>query len=173
MSHKQKAEPAKKPKESAVLKKFDKLRQRQKPLYTKAFELIKNTTLVLEEAKMNVMSPTAYLASLLQLLQTLPAGQTALDLEVVAYCFAAVLSMVELAVIQNQHAQIFQVIKNKLLCAEVSETTCKYGLLALQFLLHSKTYGQWQTSMLGTQAACPETAEAVSLMLASLVDLKR
>ena len=69
MSHKQKTD--KKPRESLVLKKFEKLRQRQKPLYTKAFELIKNTTLVLEEAKMNIASPTSYLASLLQLLQTL------------------------------------------------------------------------------------------------------
>ena len=103
MSHKQKntTDLVKKPKESPVLKKFDKLRQRQKPLYTKAYELIKNTTLVLEEAKMNVANPTGYLASLLQLLQTLPSGKTSIETEVVTYCFAAVLSMVELAVIQN------------------------------------------------------------------------
>jgi hypothetical protein len=50
---------------------------------------------------MNSSNPTAFLASLLQLLQSLPAGsqQTKIDIEVVAYCFAAVMSMVEIAVI--------------------------------------------------------------------------
>jgi hypothetical protein len=96
---KNKRTDVKKPKDSQVLKKFDKLRQRQKPLYSKAFALIQNTTLVLEEAKMNIASPTCYLASLLQLLQTLPTAQTQIELEVVAYCFSALLSMVDIAVI--------------------------------------------------------------------------
>jgi hypothetical protein len=64
----------KKPKESFVLKKFDRLRQRQKPLYTKAYDLMRNTTLVLEETNMNSSNPTVFFASLLQLLQSLPVG---------------------------------------------------------------------------------------------------
>jgi hypothetical protein len=62
---------------------------------------MRNTTLVLEETNMNSSNPTAFIASLLQLLQSLPAGsqQTKIDIEVVAYCFAAVMSMVDIAVI--------------------------------------------------------------------------
>lgn len=47
--------------------------------------------------------------------------------------------MLDIAVIQNQHAQIFNVIKTSLLTADASDYTSKYGLMALQFLLHSKT----------------------------------
>ena len=96
-----------------MLKKFDRLRQRQKPLYSKAYDLMRNTTLVLEETNMSSSNPTAFLASLLQLLQSLPAsGQpSAIEMEVVAYCFAAVMSMVDIAVIQNQHSQILDAIK--------------------------------------------------------------
>jgi hypothetical protein len=41
----------------------------------------------------------------MQLLQSMPSGKQAnnsgLDIEVVAYCFAAVISMVDISVIQN------------------------------------------------------------------------
>lgn len=80
---------------------------------------------------MNTSNPTAFLASLLQLVQSLPAGQTKVDMEVVAYCFASMMSMVDIAVLQNQQSQIFSAIKSKLLNSDASETTCKYGLLAL------------------------------------------
>lgn len=127
----------------------------------------------MEESSLNSSSPTAFLTSLLQLLQTLHPGTTRIDIEVVSYCFAALLSMVDIAVIQNLHGAIFEAIKTKLLSAESSEITCKYGLLALQFLLHSKTQQQWQTTMMGTQPQCKETADAVSLLLSFLVDIKR
>ena len=60
-----------------------------------------------------------------------------------AYCYAAIISSLDISVIQNEHAQIFDLIKAKFLSAEVSDYTTKYGLIALQFLLHSKTTAQW------------------------------
>jgi hypothetical protein len=80
---------------------------------------------------MNTSNPTAFLTSMLQLLQTMQPSSAHIELEVVAYCFAALLSMVDIAVIQNLSKPIFEVIQHKLLGAEASETTCKYGLLAL------------------------------------------
>lgn len=73
-------------------------------------------------------SATAYFASITQILQQ---RKTFPDPEVLAYCFAAVISMLDMAVIQNQHAQIFEVIKNCLLTGDASDYTCKYGLMAL------------------------------------------
>ena len=87
-------------------------------------------------------SPTAYFASISQVLEQ-HKGSKYPDIEVLAYCYAAVISMVDLAVVQNQHAQIFSMIKRVLLASDASDYTCKYGVIALQFLLHSKTLGQW------------------------------
>ena len=84
-----------------------------------------------------------------------------------AYCYAAVISSLDLAVIQNQHAVIADLIKTHLLSATASEYTCKYGVIALQFLLHSKTQKQWQAG------ADRETEECTRLMLSFLVDHKR
>jgi hypothetical protein len=61
------------------------------------------------------------------------------DLEVLAYCYAAIISTLDIAVIQNQHDQIAALIKTHLLGPNASDYTCKYGVMALQFLLHSKT----------------------------------
>ena len=52
-------------------------------------------------------------------------------MEVLAYCYAATISMLDLAVIQNKHAQIFALIKTVLLSSEASDYTSKYGLMAL------------------------------------------
>ena len=76
--------------------------------------------------------------------------------------------MVDLAVIQNQHAQIFNLIKTVLFGADSSDYTSKYGLIALQFLLHSKTSAQWQ---IGSSDA--ETELATQLLLSFLVDAKK
>jgi hypothetical protein len=59
---------------------------------------------------MNSSNPTAFLTSILQLLQTLQPNNTRIDIEVAAYCFAALLSMVDIAVIQTLHKPIFDVI---------------------------------------------------------------
>ena len=90
------------------------------------------------------------------------------DIEVLAYCFAAVISMLDISVIQNQHAQIFDLIKTVLLHTEASDYTSKYGLIALQFLLHSKTAAQWQIN-----ASDQETELATQLMLSFLIDAKK
>jgi hypothetical protein len=57
---------------------------------------------------MGTVSPTAYFASISSILQSLPAGKQAhqsgqsnVDITVLAYCYAAVISMLDLAVIQN------------------------------------------------------------------------
>ena len=77
-------------------------------------------------------SPTAYFASISQVLeQQSQAASKYPDIEVLAYCYAAVISMVDLAVVQNQHAQIFALIKRVLLSSDASDYTSKYGVMAL------------------------------------------
>jgi len=84
------------------------------------------------KATANETSATAYFASISQILQQAQQpGAKIPDIEVLAYCYAAVISMVDLAVIQNQHAQIFNLIKTVLLGADSSDYTSKYGLIAL------------------------------------------
>ncbi len=52
--------------------------------------------------------------------------------------------MLDIAVIQNQHKLIFEIISTKMLTANVeSQYVAKYSLIALQFLLHSKTEQEW------------------------------
>ena len=111
-------------------------------------------------------SATAYFASICSVLQHAQQGRTP-DVEVLAYCFAAIISRLDIAVIQNQHAQIYGLIKTVLLTGEASDYTSKYGLMSLQFLLHSKTQSQWQIG------ADQETEEAMSLMLSFLIDPKK
>ena len=87
-------------------------------------------------------SPTAYFASITQVLQATPVGAKEagnIDGEVLAYCYAAIMSMIDRAIIQSQHAQIQDLIREKLLGSQASDYSSKYGLIALQFLLHSKT----------------------------------
>lgn len=48
-----------------------------------------------------------------------------------------------------------------------SEHTCRYGVIALQFLLHAKIEAQWQPGK------CSQTKAAVQLMLSFLLDSKR
>ena len=86
-------------------------------------------------------SPTAYFASISQVIEASAQAKNPShpDIEVLSYCYAAVISMLDLAVIQNQHAIIANLIKSHLLSQHASEHTCKYGVIALQFLLHSKT----------------------------------
>lgn len=55
-------------------------------------------------------------------------------------------------------------IKHILLSPDASDYTSKYGLIALQFLLHSKTLAQWQSG------ADAETQEATDLLLSHLLD---
>jgi len=112
---------------------------------------------------------TAYFASISQVLsQAQQPGTKIPDIEVLAYCYAAVVSNLEMAVIQNQHAEIFNLVKSVLLGPEASDYTSKYGLIALQFLLHSKTQAQWQAG--GGDA---ETEHATHLLLSFLVDPKK
>ena len=87
-------------------------------------------------------------------------------MEVLAYCYAAVISTLDIAVIQNQHDHIASIIKTHLLGPNASDYTCKYGVMALQFLLHSKTLAQWQ---LGGNK---ETELLTRLMLSFVVDIK-
>lgn len=73
-------------------------------------------------------SATAYFASICNVV--LSQGKKPDD-EVVAYCFAALISQVSIAVIQNQNKQIFQIITQYLTGTAASEYTSKYGVIAL------------------------------------------
>ena len=85
--------------------------------------------------------------------------------EALAYCFSAIVSMLDISVIQNQHATIYAIVAKQMLADNVeSPQVAKYGLIALQFLLHSKTEPEWNN------AQDMETQEAFVLMLQSLVD---
>lgn len=107
---------------------------------------------------MKDFSATAYFASLLSMYQSPSANAEAL-----AYSFSAVLSMLELPVIANQHQAIFQIIQTHLLAPAVeSPQVGKYGLIALQFLLHSKTEAQWNGDR--------ETEQAFGMLMHGLID---
>ena len=80
------------------------------------------------QATVKDTSAIAYFASITQMLQQ---GNSYPDMEVLAYCYAATISMLDIAVIQNQHAQIFALVKTVLLSSEASDYTSKYGLIAL------------------------------------------
>ena len=78
--------------------------------------------------------------------------------------------MLDIAVIQRQHAQIFEITQKVLLndSGATDSTSAKYGVIALQFLLHSKTQAQWQL-----RNADAETEQATTLLLSLLLDPKR
>jgi len=71
--------------------------------------------------------------------------------------------MLDLAIIQNQSKVIFGIITKNLFVQE-SPQVGKYGVIALQFLLHSKTESQWN------DPSDKETEHAFQLLLSSLVD---
>ena len=75
--------------------------------------------------------------------------------------------MVSIGVIQNQRDRIFDIIRAQLLTPAASTHTCKYGVIALQFLLHSKTRQQWNLN------ADKQTIACVRMLLQMLVDTKR
>lgn len=83
---------------SKVLKKFEKQRLRKKALYIKAYDLMNAITAVLAET-VNDFSPTAYFASLSSMYQKANLG--GVNPEALAYSFSAVVSMLEIAIIQN------------------------------------------------------------------------
>ena len=75
-------------------------------------------------------------------------GHEGINQEALAYSFSAVLSMLDLAIIQNQHAVIFEIIQMHLLAPSIeSPQVGKYGVIALQFLLHSKTETHWNSDI--------------------------
>jgi len=86
------------------------------------------------------------------------------DPEVIAYCYSAVLSMVPLAVIQNQQEQVFATVL-KMVSSQSSDATTKYGIVSLQFLLHSKTEQDWSLT-----STCAQTKSALKLLMAALID---
>jgi len=61
------------------------------------------------------------------------------DLEVLSYCFSAVVSMVNRVVLRSQQKDVYQLVEGLLMAPEASETSAKYGVQVLQFLLHTKT----------------------------------
>ena len=90
---------------------------------------------------MKDFSATAYFASLASMY---PKSQSALpaslNQEALAYCLSAIISMLDISVIQHQHSVISEIIVNHLLAPHIeSPQVGKYGVIALQFLLHSKT----------------------------------
>ena len=70
--------------------------------------------------------------------------------------------MLDIAIIQNQHKEIFHIISNHLLAPGVeSPQVGKYGVIVLQFLLHSKTEAEWNSG---------SEDQAFMMLLQSLVD---
>ena len=58
-------------------------------------------------------------------------------------------------------------LKGLLANGDLSDSSAKYCLIAIQFLLHAKTAAQWQTG------ADKETEEATNLLLSFLLDGKK
>ena len=84
-------------------------------------------TSVLDSQKID-QTPTAYLLSTIDIYCS---NGKKPDPEVLAYCFAALLSMVSIGVIQNQRDRIFDIIRTQLLTPSASTHTAKYGVIAL------------------------------------------
>lgn len=72
--------------------------------------------------------------------------------------------MLDLSIIANQHAIIFTIITQKMLAPAVeSQLIAKYGVIALQFLLHSKSEQMWNSND-------AETEQAFSALMNALLD---
>lgn len=76
---------------------------------------------------MKDFSATAYFASLSSMYNQ---KQNDINQEALAYCFSAILSMLDLAIIQNQQKIIYGIITKNLLVQE-SPQVGKYGVIAL------------------------------------------
>lgn len=65
------------------------------------------------------------------------------NIEALAYCYSAVISMLDFGVITHEQNKILRV-------AEYLVTKCppmatKYGIICLQFILHAKSESQWNS----------------------------
>jgi len=95
-------------------------------------------------------SATAYFACLQEMVSSsllaLRNGQPSrTNVDVLAYCWSAIISMLDFGVIANQEAKILESANFILTSGKCSATAIKYAIICLQFVLHSKSENQWNT----------------------------
>ena len=95
-------------------------------------------------------SPTAYFACLQEMLVSqltaIRNGQPArTNVDVLCYCYSAIISMLDFGVISDQETKISECVNFILTSGKCSATAIKYAIICLQFILHSKSEAQWNT----------------------------
>jgi hypothetical protein len=65
------------------------------------------------------------------------------SMEALAYCYSAVISMLDFGVINNQQGRILKIAEH--LVTKCSPMAMKYGIVCLQFILHAKSEQQWNS----------------------------
>ena len=68
------------------------------------------------------------------------------NMEVLTYCYSAMISQVDFGVISHQESRILNICEQVM--TKCSPTAIKYCLICLQFVLHSKTENQWNNDPL-------------------------
>ena len=124
------------------MKKFHKQKRLGKPLYIEAYKIMAASTEVIkmqfggnEDAE---YSATAYYSCLSEMIK-----KNGPNMEALAYCYSAVISMLDFGVINNQQDKILQVAEH--LVTKCSPMAMKYGIICLQFILHAKSEPQWNS----------------------------
>jgi hypothetical protein len=127
-----------------ILKKFHKQKQLGKPLYVESYRIMAATTEVIkmqlganqEEAE---YSATAYYSCLSEMITS----QGTNNIEAISYCYSAVISMLDLGVINHQQNKILKIAEH--LITKCPAMAMKYGIICLQFILHAKSESQWNS----------------------------
>ena len=137
---------------SRILKKFQRLSRRNKPLYSEAYKIMAASAEVIKIQFPGEVefSPTAYFACLQEMLVSqltaIRNGQPPrTNVDVLCYCYSAIISMLDFGVISDQETKISECVNFILTSGKCSATAIKYGIICLQFILHSKSEAQWNT----------------------------
>lgn len=96
-------------KRPAILAKFHRMMQLNKPLYVEAYKLVAATTEVIKAKPQPDFSAVSYYACLQELLSG--SQQEGINQDALMYVYSAVVSMLDLGIISNQQHQICAVAK--------------------------------------------------------------
>lgn len=129
-----------------ILKRFQRLKNRGKPLYVEAYKIIAATTEVIKMKSGGQpanFSPTSYFACLQEMLQQQLAANAG-GIEALLYAYSAIVSMLDSGVVANQEQKIVQAATYVIQSGKHSPSAVKYSIMCLQFVLSTKSAAQWQ-----------------------------
>lgn len=121
------------------MNKFYKLKRRNKPLYVEAYKIMAATSEVIKMKQAHAdYSATSYFACLHEMVVQQLRQANGMSVEVLMYCYSAIVSMLPLGVIANQSENI-RAVSSEFLHRQQSPMAMKYSIICLQFVMHSKS----------------------------------